>query len=234
MNWYLTAFILGLTSSLHCLGMCGPIFMAAGSFYQKPRDYVLPLMLHHSGKIVSYAAIGLLMGMAGKGISLLWLQNKVMLAFGILLMIMAVGGALRLKVLDKFSHWAGKQTGRLLSKKGGGFLLGLVNGLIPCGVVYAAAVGAAATQSPVTGIFFMVFFGLGTAPALSLAGFSTWATKLRRIPNLTLWKQVPVFILGAWLFLKGLGLGIPFISPDLQSKKADKNCCKPPQHQVVK
>lgn len=233
MTWYLTALILGLTSSLHCLGMCGPIFMAAGSLYQRPKDYVAPLMLHHAGKIISYAVLGLIMGFVGKGISLLWLQNKVMLGFGILLMFMAVGGALRMKAMDKLSQWAGKLTGRFLTKKGGGFLLGLVNGLIPCGVVYAAAVGAAATQNPVDGVLFMVFFGLGTVPALSLAGFSSKLFKLRKIPNLNLWKQIPVFILGAWLFMKGLGLGIPYISPDTMSNQTDKNCCKPGVHRNV-
>lgn len=226
-SWYITALVMGLAGSLHCLGMCGPIFIAASNFYNSPREYVKPLLLHHAGKIFSYAGLGLAMGLLGKGVSLLWFQNKVMIVCGILLMAMALGGMVKWKVLQGLNHWVAQKMGVLLGKKSkGSLLLGLVNGLIPCGLVYAAAIGAASTQNMLTGAFFMVFFGIGTIPALTVVGFSRWLFKFRKFKNLAVWKQVPVMLLGIWLFMKGLGLGIPYISPDLSSHEPTKNCCE--------
>lgn len=226
-SWYIAGFVAGLAGSLHCLGMCGPIFAATSSFYQSPREYLKPLMIHHAGKILSYAGIGLLMGLIGQGVSLLWFQNQVMIVCGILLMIMAFGGMVQWKFAGGLNKRISNLMGKLLGRKGkGSFVLGIVNGLIPCGLVYAAAISAAATQSLTRGALFMVFFGLGTVPALSAVGFSRWLFKMRRIRGLVIWKQIPVLILGVWLFLKGLGLGIPYISPDLSSHEPDKNCCE--------
>jgi sulfite exporter TauE/SafE len=75
-------------------------------------------------------------------------------------------------------------------------------------------------------MLFMLLFGLGTIPALSLAGFSRWVIPFHKIKNLGIWKQIPMLILGVWLLLKGMGLGIPYISPDLGSHKPESNCCK--------
>jgi uncharacterized protein len=225
-NWYAAAFIMGLAGSLHCLAMCGPIFAAVSGFYTQPKEYFRPLLLHHFGKIVSYASIGLFMGFIGQGISLVVFQNTLMLACGILLLFVAVSGMAKWTVMDQLNAKITYAMSRILGKnRGGGFLLGLINGWVPCGLVYAAAIGATATQSIIEGAGFMLFFGLGTIPILSLAGFSRWMIKLKRVPNLAIWKQIPALILGLIFFLKGLGLGIPFISPDLGSHESSKNCC---------
>lgn len=229
-TWYITALVMGLAGSLHCLAMCGPIFAAVGGFYEKPSQFVKPVIMHHAGKMVSYAALGLLMGAIGQTLSLVVIQNQLMLICGIILLLIAAGGMLKSGWLKGFQSWVNMRMSALL--KAGGFgplLLGLVNGLVPCGLVYAAAVGAAATQTWWQGALFMVFFSLGTMPSLTLAGFSRWLIPLRRMPNLAVWKQIPTLLLGALLFLKGLSLGIPYISPDVQAKDAGKNCCKPAQ-----
>jgi uncharacterized protein len=224
---YITALVMGLAGSLHCLGMCGPIFVAASGFYNKPKEYLLPLFLHHLGKLVSYAALGLVMGLLGKGASLLWFQNKIMVVCGVLLLCMALGTMLKLRHISKLNDWVSIRMGKALNNsKMAGLVLGFVNGLVPCGLVYAAAIGAAATQSYTGGVVFMLMFGLGTIPALSIAGLSRWLIPLKRMRNLGVWKQIPMLILGLWLLLKGLGLGIPYISPDLGSHKPNANCCE--------
>lgn len=226
-SMYITALVMGLAGSLHCLGMCGPIFMAASGFYDKPGRYAWSLILHHGGKILSYAALGLLTGLIGQGASLLWFQNKVMVFCGILLLLMGIGAMVRWQALGRLNNFITGIMGRVLKKSvAGSFVLGVVNGLVPCGLVYAAAVGAAATQNSFDGLMFMVLFGVGTIPALSFAGLSRWLIPMKRVKNLGIWKQIPVVILGFWLLLKGLGLGIPLISPDLGSHEPEKNCCE--------
>lgn len=225
-EFYLAAFLMGLAGSLHCLGMCGPIFLTTSTFYSKPQQYVFPVMLHHAGKIIAYMGIGVLMGLLGKGVSLLWFQNQVMVFCGFILIFYAIGGFLNWRFLGSFNGWVSQKMSKLIQQKGQGiFVLGIVNGLIPCGLVYAAAVGAAAMQQMASGMLFMALFGLGTMPALTFVGFSRWLLKPGKFKNRLIWKQLPMLVLGLWLLLKGLGLGIPFISPDLQNHNPSKNCC---------
>jgi sulfite exporter TauE/SafE len=225
---YISALIMGLAGSLYCLGMCGPIYMATSGFYEKPSDYLKPLLLHHLGKTMSYAALGVVMGLLGKGASLLMYQNNIMILCGAVLLFIAVFGVIKLPILKGVNTRITALMGKYLKKSSNtAVLLGLVNGFIPCGLVYAAAVGAAATQSLVGGMTFMVIFGLGTLPALTLIAFAKWFIPMRRIKNLAVWKQVPMFILGFWMLFKGLGLGIPYVSPDLNSHSPEKNCCRP-------
>jgi uncharacterized protein len=228
---YIAALVMGLAGSMHCLGMCGPIFMATSSFYGNSKQYILPFIYHHLGKLFSYAVIGLLMGIIGKGASLLWFQNRIMFICGLVLIAMAVGSILKWKGLNGFNSWISRTMGKALKKSGAfAIVVGILNGLVPCGLVYAAAVGALATQSYSGGMLFMFVFGLGTIPALGLAGFSRWLIPFHMFKNLGVWKRIPILILGIWLLLKGLGLGIPYISPDLGSHKPEANCCK--KHKV--
>lgn len=226
-EFYFAALIMGLAGSLHCLGMCGPIFLTTASFYAKPSDYFTPVVLHHIGKIIAYVCLGLLMGFLGSGISLLWFQNQVMIYFGLLLLIFSTMGFFNWQILKGLNHFIMRKMGDLLAKKGKGMLLvGIINGFIPCGLVYAAAIGAAATQNIGKGMVFMLLFGIGTMPLLTAVGFSKWIFGKIHFKNSRLWKQIPMFILGLWLMLKGLGLGIPYISPDLKSHNPEKNCCE--------
>lgn len=231
---YISALIMGLAGSLHCLGMCGPIYMATASFYEKPGEFVKPLLLHHLGKTLSYAALGVVMGLLGKGASLLLYQNNIMILCGVVLLLIALFGVVKLPILSGINARITSLMGKYLKKSSNtAVLLGIVNGIIPCGLVYAAAVGAAATQTVVGGMTFMILFGLGTLPALTMVAFTRWFIPIRRIKNLAIWKQVPMFILGIWMLFKGLGLGIPYLSPDLKSHNPEKNCCRPhhTQHQ---
>ena len=102
-------------------------------------------------------------------------------------------------------------------------VLGLLNGLLPCGLVYVACAGAAASGSVLAGAQYMALFGAGTVPmmlAISLSG--------RLVPpslRLSLRRAIPVcvFLLATLLILRGMSLGIPYVSPDLSH--GAPSCC---------
>jgi len=105
------------------------------------------------------------------------------------------------------------------------FLIGLLNGLLPCGLVYIALAGAIVSSGPYEGALYMFLFGLGTIPVLlsaTLAG-NVIGTRFRNMVK----KSVPYFILliAVLFILRGLNLGIPYISPKMEAKKNHPACC---------
>lgn len=223
-----SAIALGLAGSIHCAAMCGPIYFAVSGFYEKPSAFIYPLMWQLLGKTLGYAALGLVFGLAGKGLSMLVFQNTLMIISGSLLLLLGLNGLIRFRFLTGFENRLNQSIGRLISQKAkGAFFLGILNGFVPCGLVYAAGVGAMASGSPQTGMLYMVLFGLGTVPVLVFTAFSRWLVPLRRRLTGAVWKQIPVLLLGVLFLLKGVGVGIPYLSPDLNNKNTSKNCCAP-------
>ncbi len=103
--------------------------------------------------------------------------------------------------------------------------LGALNGLLPCGLVYVAAVGAAATGHPASGAIFMIFFGLGTFPMM--LGIHIAGQRLAIPPGFPIRSvtRTAVLMMSFLLILRGLGLGIPFLSPKLSNTAgADIHC----------
>jgi hypothetical protein len=188
-------------------------------------------LAYNAGRVLTYAALGAIFGLLGRTLVVVGLQQWVSLALGVLLL---VGLAISPKALG----WAPVIRGVSLLKQAMGSLLrrrgiaslgllGLVNGLLPCGLVYVACAGAAATEGVWSGVLYMTVFGLGTAPlmlAISLSGRLVHAA-LRR----WLAKAVPVSVglVAVLLILRGLGLGIPLVSPRLDGS-GGAACCPEP------
>lgn len=228
---YASATLLGLAGSLHCAAMCGPIYVAISGFYETPKHFFAPLAWQLLGKTIGYTLLGFLFGFAGKGLSVLFFQNTLMIVSGILLLAIGVNGFLKFRVFTGIENHLNRGMGRLLSqKKNGSFLLGVLNGFVPCGLVYAAGLGAMATGSPDRGMAYMALFGIGTMPILVFSAFSRWLLPIRKTINNRAWKQIPVLILGVLFLLKGMGAGIPYLSPDISSPSPQKNCCTPKAH----
>ena len=122
--------------------------------------------------------------------------------------------------------------GQLFFKKNNSslFSIGLLNGLLPCGLVYMAAAGAVATGNIISSIFFMAFFGLGTLPVMwSVAFFGNFISiNIRQ----SIRKAYPymMMLMACLLILRGLGLGIPYVSPEVaqQKEKVVSGCCHKP------
>lgn len=217
-----TAFIVGFAGSLHCVGMCGPIALALPVHNKSVAHRYLGATLYNLGRSLTYALLGTLVGLLGAGISLAGYQQGLSIFMGVSLLVMLAitrgkGWGRPLPFLQRPLFRLKQQLGALLQphRRGSLFLIGLLNGLLPCGFVYLALAAAASTGSILGSAAYMGLFGLGTLPlmlGLTLAGN---ALKLRF--NHYLQPVLAGLTLGLALLLiaRGLDLGIPFISPQL-------------------
>ncbi len=221
MSILFTALLLGLMGSFHCLGMCGPIAFILPVDRTNKAKMSVQTLLYHLGRMTAYGAIGLIFGFLGKGISLVGFQQKVSLIMGLLMIILAFvpsSKVLRLKPLagwNKFVYFIKNSLSAYLKNKstGGFYIIGFFNGLLPCGLVYLALVGAMATGDAYLGALYMIIFGLGTSPMMTLAIYlgNFVSVSVRNKIN----KLIPyaVVFVGILFVLRGLNLGIMFISP---------------------
>jgi uncharacterized protein len=219
----LAALTLGLIGSFHCIGMCGPIAIALPLTNQNWLSKILGASIYNIGRALTYGFMGIIFGLLGKGFKLAGLQQWVSIAMGII-MIVSVLFPFILRSRSKLDGLINKFVARL--KKAFGnlfknrsyhslFLIGLLNGFLPCGLVYMAIAGAVATGEVLNGAMYMIIFGLGTLPimlSVSLIG-NLISTPFRdRIR-----KFIPIFIvlIGLLFILRGMNLGIKYISPKL-------------------
>lgn len=216
-----SAFIFGLISSLHCIGMCGPIAMMIPVDRNNPTKKASQIITYHFGRLSAYAIIGLVFGLVGKGFFLAGIQQKMSIFIGVAMIITILTPE---RVLANYNF--SKPVFRLISKikivlgkqfKNKSyqslFTIGLLNGFLPCGMVYVALFGAIAMQSVPFGIVYMLLFGLGTIPMMSsvtyLNSFMTLSFRNK------VQKAIPYVgvTIGILFILRGLGLGIPYVSP---------------------
>ena len=216
-----TAFLLGLMGSLHCLGMCGPIAFMLPVNRDNKQKGVLQVGVYHLGRLLSYAGIGLLFGLFGKGLALFGMQQKLSVAIGILMIIAVVFPRIRvpgrgiLRPLHNFIGAVKNNLARELGRKRADTFLavGFLNGLLPCGLVYMAALGAVAMASAPEGAMFMVLFGMGTIPMMTAAVYLGNFAKPKLRSHMRALIPYMVVAIGILFILRGLGLGIPYLSP---------------------
>ena len=219
-----TAFLLGLMGSLHCIGMCGPIaFMLPLDRERKALRYG-QLGLYHLGRALAYGLIGLVFGLVGKGLYLFGFQQKLSIILG-LVMIASVlipsryfrGWKLTRPLYRLISRLQAALGSQLRRRSPDTFLtIGFLNGFLPCGLVYMALIGAMALASAPQGALYMMVFGLGTLPLMSAAALFGKFLKGRWAPLAR--KAIPAFVvvIGLLFVLRGMGLGIPYLSPKMQ------------------
>lgn len=212
-----TAFLLGLAGSLHCAGMCGPLAMAVPVLGQSRGAILLSRLTYNLGRVTTYVLLGLVFGLIGQTFALAGLQRWVSLTTGVLILI-GLLATTRMPLGLPVTRAVGRVKGlfgRLLRQRSVGalFALGLLNGLLPCGLVYVAAAAAMATGSLGRGAAYMGAFGLGTVPMMF--GFGLVGMKLQQVLRFRLQKLVPasLAVVGGLLLLRGLALGIPYLSP---------------------
>lgn len=221
-----TAFLIGLAGSLHCIGMCGPIAVSLPSGNTSRVRHVTGRILYNVGRIVTYALLGMGAGLLGQTVHVSGYQQTLSIVLGVLILLAVIlpsrfgafltGARLHARLFEPLKRiWMrlfGQNSVKAL------FIVGLLNGFLPCGLVYVALAGAVSTGGYLTGAAYMAVFGVGTFPvmlAMSMVGRLLgygFRTRLRRL--------IPVgaVLLATLFILRGMSLGIPYVSPDIQQQ----------------
>lgn len=222
--YFWAAISIGLLGSLHCAGMCGPILATIN----QRKNAKLNFIVHHTGRVMTYGLFGAIAGAFGATFSVMGLQQIFSITIGILMVLSVL-----LLPLSKSFKNIESEIGRISIKFSSvihqgnwpkstfGFLMGVANGLLPCGLVYLAVAGAANTFTPWDGALFMMAFGLGTLPVLLLVTkvSSAFSPQLRsRFRKLI---PITIFFMGLLLILRGSNLGVPYLSPQQAESSAE-------------
>lgn len=229
----ISALILGLLGSAHCAGMCGPIALALPLVNQSWWTRITSGLTYNTGRVLTYALLGFLFGLLGKGIYLGGLQQWASIGIGVIMILSVIFPFIFRKInLESSTYKMISLTkslfGRLFAKRSyySLFVIGLLNGILPCGLVYIALAGAIVSGEARDGLLYMTVFGVGTIPsmlAISVLGnviSVRFRNKIRRI--------IPFFIIliGILFILRGMNLGIKYISPKIDKREPTKmECC---------
>lgn len=217
----ISAFILGLLGSFHCVGMCGPIAFMLPVDRTNSYKKVSQIAAYHLGRLITYASIGFFFGLIGKSLYLFGFQQQLSIIIGVI-MILAIIIPKQIfkkynisKPIYKLISKLKSALGYNLKKKSSDTFLtiGFLNGFLPCGLVYMALFAAIAGGSALNGSLYMAVFGLGTIPLMTTAIYFSHLLKGKARQRIQ--KAIPVFIviIGALFIVRGLGLGIPYLSP---------------------
>ena len=212
-----SALLLGLGGSLHCAGMCGPIVLALPLSRKEKNAVILQSSLYHTGRILTYGLLGFFFGWFGWGIGLAGLQNTLSIALGISLLLVGLFSislekqVFRIPFLQKFFAYIKNKLSQALSinNRSSAFRIGLLNGFLPCGLVYIALAGSIATNNPFYGAFYMMAFGLGTIPLL--LGIMVFGKKMSGNWHRRFYRLIPygLSLFGVYLIYRGMILEIP-------------------------
>ena len=212
MTGFAAAVLLGLAGSLHCAGMCGPLLLAAHGGGDAPATRLFRMLVYHGARVLMYLVIGAAAGLAGHGLSSGGMGRGVSVAAGIVLMIVAEGAGTRLIPRRASGLWStsisrlGQAAGLLRRQHpiAGQLLAGAVNGLLPCGLVYAAAIAAAGSGSVWTGVVFMSGFGAGTIPVLFGVALCAWSLPAGSRARLSRLAPLALALTGTLLIARGI------------------------------
>jgi sulfite exporter TauE/SafE len=222
----IAGFTLGLFGSLHCVGMCGPLALALPNPHTKKNQQVISSLIYNTGRVITYSLLGLLFGIIGKGFSVIGFQQLFSIATGSILLVFTVlyfgfKKSWQPKWFLDFTWHIQSFIAASMNKRSGSLAVGMANGLLPCGMVYAAIAGALVSNSILSSTLFMTSFGLATIPAmLSLMLFGAGISihlrmKLRRL------MPYVMLLVAVLLIVRGMNLGIPYISPQFQTTAAE-------------
>ena len=236
----LSALALGFLGSLHCVGMCGPIVLCLPQVGSSKLSFLMSRLVYNLGRVVTYAAMGAVCGLIGRFVSMAGYQKWLTIIVGaviLLAILLPSHFAQRIGLLNPLTKFAaiGKQWwSRLLNRKTylSQFGIGILNGFLPCGFLYIGLAAATTTGSVGSASLYMVLFGLGTVPALLITAI--FAGFIRSSFRARLLKASPAVAvaMALLLLLRGMSLGIPYLSPRLSSPPTTlssapvHDCCK--------
>jgi len=235
-----TAFLMGLVGSLHCAGMCGPIAVALPyrTGMQTREETFFKILTYNTGRIITYSIMGLLFGMIGKSFFTMGAQKWVLVVLAVLLIIVALfsidveSESLRIPAIKKFNTMIKNRLARLMKNTTlVSFLyIGILNGFLPCGLVYMAIVAAIAIGSVYHAVLYMALFGIGTMPLMIAFGLggNLISARFRRI----LRKMYPAFMIAFAVLFIMRAFKIGYLSDDFDfwmgigNSPAKPPCCE--------
>lgn len=219
MTYQHLAFFMGLFGSIHCAVMCGPLLFALNSHVEWSWKTVWNRILYQVARILMYGLMGLFLGLLSSVAMMQGWQRGFSIGVGGILLIIGLIylfgknttaiARCQTKAIQPFT----KNMGKWLYRPGGSFVAGMLNGILPCGMVYMALVSAMSADSVANSFVFMVLFGLGTLPLLF--AFSFAGSLSRSIFKRGFNRIIPFLylLMGMWFILRGAGLDIPYLSP---------------------
>lgn len=218
---FVVALMTGLIGSLHCIGMCGPIAITLPLGRKNWTYKIFGSLSYNIGRTLTYGILGGIFGLLGQGIQMAGLQQWASIIIGILMILSVVFPAIfkgKINVDRLLTGYAAgliTQFKKLFNQSSipSLFIIGLLNGLLPCGLVYVAIAGAINTNDLLNGIIYMIIFGVGTIPimlTIPLVGNLVGTGIRKKLKGVV---GTFIIILGILFILRGLSLGIPYISP---------------------
>jgi hypothetical protein len=226
--YFWAAISIGFLGSLHCAGMCGPLLVAL----QPDKGWRPSHIVHHVGRLSAYMIFGAIAGAIGSTFSFMGFQQGFSLIIGALLVLSVIMLPFARFMKDwegvistyslRLSSWV-HQSGTKGHQRAYG--LGLANGILPCGLVYLAIAGAANTFTPWDGALFMLMFGLGTLPMLLVVRYAGAMLPIKLRNRMKRLIPISVLVIGLLLMVRGMNLGIPYLSPQQVESSAEIAAC---------
>ena len=220
--------ILGITSNLHCIGMCGPIAMAIPVNRTSNWTILGGILQYNLGRILTYSLLGILVGSIGFTVNTFGFLQWLSIIAGVFMILFAWRKWIAAKLDAKLpmfgiQRWVGQGLGKVIASRSPFKLplLGMLNGMLPCGMVYVAMINALLAGHPLSSSAAMIAFGLGTLPSMIAVGFA--ANRISASMRQKISKAVPYMLtlVGILIVLRGMNLDIPFISPKVSVIKTE-------------
>jgi sulfite exporter TauE/SafE len=174
----ITALIMGFAGSLHCVGMCSPLAIAVSNLSP---GALMNRFIYNLGRIIMYGLLGAIVGVLGWTLPFNNFQNLFSIVLGVTLLLFSVWQISNVRVplltplLQRLTITLKKVFGIFLQRKSFAsvFMLGFLNGILPCGLTFLALTYCLTLANPVTSLYYMLLFGVGTLPAMlgMTAGF---------------------------------------------------------------
>lgn len=233
---YSISFLIGLQATLHCVGMCGPLAFAAPINRTNKKAAIWGSLTYNFGRLTTYSYLGFLLGIIGIGQIWIYAIQLISILTGFIFIASATFGSLETWQISRpITRYIGSLSTKLfpivkkVNLKFRPFLFGLINGTLPCGMVYLALLHGLSSKSLPDTILSMLFFGLGTLPVMFFIPLIGQERFYRLLPKQT--QKVMLLLIGFLLVLRGLGLGIPYFSPKVEKPEAPNSrpsieCCE--------
>lgn len=227
----LTGFSIGVIGNIHCIAMCGPLALSLPIHQYNNAKKIIAITYYNFGRAISYTMLGIVFGLIGNSFSLFGLQQALSIVAGIVLLLLTFSNFFASKkifFIEKFKSLVQQKLATALQQNNSTFsylFVGFLNGLLPCGLVYIAITTALAMGNVYYSMLVMFAFGIGTFPlmiSLLLLGNNISFALRNKFKKVA---PVLVSVLACLLILRGLNLGIPYVSPQSNITTKKINSC---------